>query len=485
MGLHFPGTRRRDLEKGIRSASRDLGFADPESCIESLLSSPWRKDRVETLAGHLTVGETYFFRDPKMFETLETKVIPPLLRSRRGERRLKLWSAGCCTGEEPYSIAILLHRLIRDARDWNVTILGTDLNPRFLEAASQGVYGKWSLRNTPSRIRERYFTKVRGGRLELLPEIRSMVRFEYLNLAEDVYPSLANNTNAMDIVLCRNVLMYFAPEAASRVIRNLSRCMRDGGWLAVSPVETSRRLLDRFSAVTFPDTILYRSSGSQTGGEAPADSPSPPWEAPRSPTQSAPVSPPEVIPAEPDAAVRPDPLSPRPGRRGDPPQPSFEDARAEYERGDYDAAAATLTRWMTDHPADAQAMALFARVHANRGRLDDAAAWCERAAAADKLNPALHYLQATVAQEQGKTGKAERSLRRAIYLEPEFVVAHFALGTLARRGGRAEESERHFRNARGLAARLSPEEILPESDGITAGRLARILDAMGGRSDAA
>src|SRR3989338_3482902 len=165
MGLYFPETRWSDLERGIISAARELGFADIEAFITWLGSTPLTKNHVEILANHITVGETYFFRDKESFQVIENRILPELLRSRReSEKRLRIWSAGCCTGEEPYSIAILLSRMIPDLRDWNISILATDINARFLEKASRGVYSEWSFRDAPPGIRETFFRKTGQGR---------------------------------------------------------------------------------------------------------------------------------------------------------------------------------------------------------------------------------------------------------------------------------------------------------------------------------
>src|SRR5205823_3964765 len=113
IGLHFPKERRADLVRGIRTAALEMGFEDIEACIRTLTAEPLSRRQIETLASHLTIGETYFFRDRRAFEALEQMVLPELIRARTGrEQRLRIWSAGCCTGEEPYSVAILLRKLL-------------------------------------------------------------------------------------------------------------------------------------------------------------------------------------------------------------------------------------------------------------------------------------------------------------------------------------------------------------------------------------
>ena len=179
MGLHFPEGRYIDLERGIESASIDFGFDNNiEEFIKWLTSSALTKSHIETLASHLTVGETYFFREKRSFEVLERDILPDLIQSKDGgERRLRIWSAGCSTGEEPYSIAILLNRMIPDLKDWNITILATDINSRVLKKASEGVYTDWSFRDTPPWIKEGYFKKTEEGVYKILPRIRKMVTF--------------------------------------------------------------------------------------------------------------------------------------------------------------------------------------------------------------------------------------------------------------------------------------------------------------------
>lgn len=452
MGLHFPRERWRDLERGIAAASREAGYAQAEAFIHWLLSAPLTRTQIEGLASHLTVGETYFFREKRSLDILEQQILPELLRARaQTEKHLRIWSAGCCTGEEPYSIAILLDQLIPGFETWNLTVLATDINPRFLRKAAQGIYGAWSFRDTPAWIRERYFTKRPDGCFEIQPRLRRMVTFSYLNLAEDAYPSLVNNTNAMDVILCRNVLMYFTQERARTVVDKLQRSLVDGGWLITSPAETSTVLFSAFTAVEFPGAFLYRKMAAG-GPRTVAVRPQSAWYGGEAATAHAPA------PREPAAfgvdrpAFAPEILH----EAGGPRATAAEDADArEHDEG--------------------EALRRNARACADEGRLAEAIEWCEKAIAADKLNPAHYYLLATIEQEQGQSEAAERSLGRALYLEPDFALAHFALGNLCLSGGRQREARRHFDNALTLLRACPADALLPESDGLSAGRLVEII----------
>jgi len=469
LGLHFPRERWRDLERGIRSAAKEFDFQDAGSGIERLLSSPLTKPQIEILASHLTIGETYFLREKQCFQILEERILPELICSRQGiGRHLRIWSAGCCTGEEPYSIAISLEKFRPVLKNWAVTILATDINPRFLQKASDGVYGEWSFRETMPWIKERYFKPHGGGRWRILPAIKQQVTFSYLNLAEDLYPSLTNSTNAMDVIFCRNVLMYFVPERAKRVIRNFYRSLMDGGWLIVSPSETSQALFSQFATVNFPGVILYRKAGGPPAAGPAAEALAHGWtEAPKAffwPQKTVvpePVSE-AVVPRETgeSQAIRP---------------VSYQEAVALYGQGRYAEASEAIAGILSDHPDDAGAMALLARVHANQGRLGEAIEWCRHAIAADKLNAGYHYLLAVILQEDSQAEETVHSLRRALYLDPNFVLAHFTLGNLVRRQGRLKESVKHFENALSLLGACSSDEILPESDAMTAGRLRDII----------
>jgi chemotaxis protein methyltransferase CheR len=477
MGLSFQKARRADLERGIGCAAHEFGFGDAESCIRWLLSSHLSKGQIETLASYLTVGETYFFRDGKSFDLLGEHIIPGLFRSRAGkERSIRIWSAGCATGEEPYSAAILLHRTIPDLIKWNITILATDINPRFLQKATEGVYSEWSFRETPGWVRENYFTKTKKG-LEIREDIRNMVTFSYHNIIEDPFPSFLNSTNAMDIIFCRNVLIYFSQERARDAIRNFYRCLVNDGWLFVSAVEAPHTLFSGFRTMNFPGVILYRKTESYEKAPSIRISPEPlPVHPPPAPELRYKI--PEIRPPVPPPISRPP--APKP-----PAADLYQEALRAYEQGRYAEAAEIINR---SHPplkpsggeggSDAKAMSLLARAYANQGRLSDALLWCGRAVASDKTNTEYHYLLATILQEAGRAEESIASLKRTLYLDQDYVPAHYLLANLYRRQGRKKESKKHFEISLSLLRSYPIEDVLPGSEGMIAGRMIEIINTM-------
>ena len=485
-GLHFPPERRSDLRRGLSGAATEFGFANAAACADWLLSTNLTRTQLHTFASHLTVGETYFFRERKTLDALAEHVLPELIRSRRGrDQRLRLWSAACSTGEEPYSLAILARQLLPDWHDWRVTILATDINDRSLRKAAAAEYGDWSFRDPPSGLKDRYFTRTHSGTFSVVPEIKSCVTFAPLNLVLDAFPSLATGTNAMDVILCRNVLIYFAAPQTRSLIDKLHHALADGGWLAVSPSECSQALFSQFSSVTLSGSILYRkrTADERTRAECPAELPS---RAVGSVAQALPVAsstPPtslavlSTVPATQAAKIAECAASPAPAVPWATVELLYEDKR-------YSEVADLLLV----APVDAmrqlpRALSMLARALANQGRLTEALVWSERVIAADKLTAAVHYLHAMILQELGRGDDARRSLQRAVFLEPTFALAHFALGNLARESARDAEASRHFANALDCAGRLPPEEPLPESDGLTAGRLTDIIQSLAALRD--
>ena len=453
LGLYFPRERWRDLEQATARAAGDLGCENAGACVERMLSRPVSRGHIEILASHLTIGETYFFRDKLSFESLEQQVLPELIRARRTSgRRLRIWSAGCSTGEEPYSVAMLLARMIPDLAQWNISILATDINPRALKKAAKGVYSEWSFRDALPGVKTAFFTQDSQGKYEVLPRIKALVTFAYLNLVDDPYPWVGNNTNAIDIIFCRNVLMYFEAARSLQLMMRLSSCLVDGGWLFVNPVEAPHVPLPLLTTIHFPGALVYRKSGG--------------------PMKSEPAL--VAMPlryAVPELDERPPAAAP-PAREGE----ARDTENAPFlGQSQYAEAPVRADQPALQEPADADAMGLLATTYANQGRLADAVQWCEKAARADRLNPRWCYLLGNILQEQGKTEDAVAALQRALYLDQSYALAHFALGNLTRQLGKRKESARHYRNAIAVLGAQPADDVLPGSEGITAGRLAEII----------
>ncbi len=453
-GLHFPPPRWPELLRGLEGTAADLGYVDVETCARMLMDAALDRRRLDTLGHHLTVGETYFFRDPAVWTALEAEILPALIAARRAtHRHLRIWCAGCSTGEEVYSIAILLARLLPDLASWNVAVLGTDIDTAALACAEQGVYREWSFRGVSDGLRQMHFEVAGRGRFRVKETGRCLPRFAYLNLVDDVYPSVTNGTNAMDVLFCRNVLMYFARSAAETVVRRFHRAVVDGGWLIVAAAEADAALFPGFAPVRIGEALLYRKEGA-------ADS-SLMW---KSRVRQGAAQHRGSGPAPPGVGLRVDA-----GEAAGQGRNIVEEPRRVPDQPRQRAAARPSSR--------AEALALACRECANRGEFDEARRLGEAAVAADKSDAGLRYLLASVFEESGRPEVAKAVLRQALYLDPDHVLAHFVLANLLRRLGQPSRAAAHFSVARRLLDASAADAPLPDGEGLTAGRLREIIDA--------
>lgn len=456
-GLSFPPSRWPALLRGLEGAAADLGYADIEACARRFIEAGPEPRHIDTLAHHLTIGETYFFREPAVWTALEQEILPALIAARRAaDHHLRIWSAGCSTGEEPYSIAILLARLLPDLASWNVAVLGTDIDAEALARAQQGVYREWSFRGVPDGLRQTHFEAAGRGRYRVKEVARRLPRFAYLNLVDDVYPSFTNGTNAMDVLFCRNVLMYFERSAAEAVARRFHRALVDGGWLIVAAAEADDALFPGFAPVRTGDALLYHKEGG-------ADSPSR-WKG--RVRQGA------AQHGRAGAASRSAGFS-----RADAGERARQDHRIAEAREPRRSRDPDRRRAAAEPSSSPKALALACRDCANRGEFDEARRLGEAAVTADKSDPGLRYLLASVFEESGRPDDAKAALRQALYLDPDHVLAHFALANLLRRLGQPSRAAAHFSVARRLLHASAADALLPDGEGLTAGRLREIIDA--------
>lgn len=472
-GLYFPKERYTDLERGISSAARQSGFTDAGTYLEQLRAETLTREQIGTLASHLTVCETYFFRDKICFDFLEKLVLPGLIRSRQDTRHIRIWSAGCSSGEEPYSVAILLERLLPDIDTWTISLLATDINPSMLARAQEGTYSAWAFRDVPEQVRRQNFSRTGKNSWKIHERIQRRVTFRFHNLMEDPFPPPINGTDAMDLILCRNVLMYFSRESARKITSQFKNSLAEDGVLIFSPAETPHVEEPGLTPVQFQGLTFFKKSmktlrfpepllqGSLTGIPAGIQSPGP-LGTPGDTGEG------KAVPAEWVGGILPSAHA------------ASTDPAGLIEEGRYAEAEALLEEKTGDELSRNRNIVLLVRAYADHGNFDRALRWCERGIVSDRLNPALHYLHAIILGERGD-GKAEReALRKTLYLDPDFILASIALGSSEQKSGRLPEAARYFENARSLLRNLREDVAVPESGGLTAGRLREILMHAGG-----
>jgi len=467
VGLDFHDDKRSMLSAGLTQGMAATGCQNLDQFYALLRNSSHTSAVWDGLVSALTVGETYFFRHAPHFDALANTILPGIIAQREhASRRIRIWSAGCATGEEPYSVAILLRELIPNLESWNVLILATDINRDALRRAQEGLYGAWSFRGVEKRIQDIYFHPNGNKQFVLTEKIKRMVTFDYLNLVEDHYPSLTNNTNAMDVILCRNVTIYFKSEMTQTVLRNFYHCLIEGGWLIPGPAEPNLVFYRDYESRSFPGTVVY-----QKPALPKAAKPTPPATFP-SPTQALaftpplvearkPAPPPQVVQAQAKPAPRPD---------------VYAAALALIHSGQVDEALAKLYEKIDQDPHFAPAYSTLGKVYANRGNLEEAQHWCERAIQIDKLHPEPYYTLSLVYQQNGLLDMAKDALKKALYLDRGFVLAHYNLAHIYASQGDRRSARKSLQNAQQLLAGKPPAEVLPEGDGLVAGRLLELVE---------
>jgi chemotaxis protein methyltransferase CheR len=230
-------------------------YTDPADLYAALAAGS-KPRLLEVLAASMTVGETHFFRVTPQIEALRRLILPDLIARHGADRRIRIWSAGCSTGQEPYTLAMLLCEQLLRPQDWQIELVATDLNRSALDVARRAVYDEWSFRDSPAEFRARYFTPT-GNRWQLSDEIRRMVRFAHLNLAEDPLPFVSEGER-IDLIVCRNVTIYFGKQATQRLYDRLALAMELAGWLVLGPSDPMPAPRSGLEMLAFFDALLWR-----------------------------------------------------------------------------------------------------------------------------------------------------------------------------------------------------------------------------------
>ncbi len=231
-----------------------LGLADFGAYQRYLRFDARGKDELELAVELLLPHETYFFRDPSQLDCFVKELVPKLVEQHAAKQRLRIWSAGCSSGEEPYTLAMLLEETGRFA-GWDVQVYGTDLSRRVLATARKAEYAQSSLRSTSFERKQRHFDALPAGKVRVKQALRDRVSFTHLNL---VTPDAADVLPFMDVVLCRNVLIYFDSVARRRVLQSLYRRMQPGAWLLLGHSESLLTVSTDFEIVQLQGDLVYR-----------------------------------------------------------------------------------------------------------------------------------------------------------------------------------------------------------------------------------
>lgn len=425
--------RAKTAERVLHTALQATGLADYEQLFARLSTQRNTSALWTDIVQGLTIGETYFFRNASYMRALQEQVIPNLIMHKRqtGQQTIRIWSAGCSTGEEIYTLVMILRDQIVDLDHWDLVLLGTDINPSYLERARQGIYRSHSFRSeTPKHVQQRWFDHKPDG-YHIKPALKQMVRFQPLNLLEGPY----TNIGQFDLIMCRNVTIYFEPQMTKVVLNHIWQVLNNDGWLILGHSEAMLLRAEDINANNFQNAIFYQRAHPvpKTTSQIKTHT-----------KQKRPVRP-HKPKTQPNTSAR--------ANRRTAPKPPEKQPRLSAE---------TLYQQ--------------ARQAADNARWDEALGYLHKAEAKNNLNPQLYYLRALIYREMHQIDDAFASLRKALYCNPNFVMAHYLMGELQEANGAMRDAKREWRLAMAALANRQPTEMVAGEDDLSVDMLRGLID---------
>jgi chemotaxis protein methyltransferase CheR len=454
-GLNLTGGRGEDLRDVVseRIAKRHRGCDFP-SYFSDLLAAGDEDGELQYLVGRLTVGETHFFRNRPHFEALQQYILPELIRRRRGKtQHLRIWSAGCSTGEEPYSLAMLLLRMLPDLAEWAVSILATDISEEALAAARKGHYRDWSFREVEEFYQRRFFTPEDKG-WQIGPEVREMVTFRHLNLADDLFPTLVTQTDNLDLIICRNVMIYFNVDLSLEITKRFYRCLGRGGHMIVGHSEHSDMVCPKFLRKSYGHAVYYRKEATEAH-----------WERGLKPRFRGSGRPDPSLVSSPGSGFR---------KRAGQQRPSdteetvlFESAVTAYRQKDMSASLEKFRQTLKLNPRNERATYMTTLLLADTGDLDGAEKRALKLLESNPLHLEVIYLLAMIYRMRSDGDREIEYLRKAVYIDQGFILGHFQMGMFYLRGGNERLARRSLLNVLDLLVKKEDSDPVEGVDGLS------------------
>lgn len=419
LGIIIHKHQKDDLLKIMANAIDEFKLS-AEQYIEKLSFETEEAPIIKDLVSKITIGETYFFRDKNQMELLKKTILPDLIAKKRKTNHLalRIWSAGCSSGEEIYTLLLLLHELIPDIHAWSLQLLGTDINPHALKKAIDGTYSDWSMRSIDDYYVKKYFNKI-NNQFVIHSYLRDQIQFIYLNLSENTYPSIFNGTNAQDLILCRNVLIYFDTNHIEALMKNLSHALLPGGYLllgASDPINIKKTDLIYHHSLgpvfTLPDSEMKE-------------------------THKIPIETPKPLKIEP-------PLKPKTTIQLIKTTSKMDVINELIKQAKWEEALNAINKSTTvSYPLlNAKATAL-----ANIGKLELAEKTCIECLTLFKTHSDIYFTYALILIELNKTTEAETILKKVLFLNNKNVPGYYQLGLLQIKNKNIKSGIKNLTNA--------------------------------------
>lgn len=506
-GLFFPESKFYAIEKILQANFENATFENFSDYVLFLESAGGERP-LKNLISLLTTNETYFFRGKSHFALLEKHILPKIIqREAAAAKNISIWSAGCSTGEEPYSIAILLKKLIPHVDQWNVRILGTDIDEGALNKAVKGEYGQWSFRGLDSGMIMDSFGKT-GDVYCVHQSYKSLVSFQIHNLILDQPPRAETRDGKFDIIFCRNVTIYFKKETTKVLASKFYSVLREGGYLIVGDAEHSAENYPLFKSKTFPGAIIYQKNGDEDptlvldmplyqglhfskknkGHEFPVNGDGTRLiikharrkkagqeregllkfiQRNRSKRTQQGIS--LKVLEKQMKTIEKQNTSVEERR-------IFNEAMQYYFEKQYEMAIDRFLRIVDINPETASACWMLAHIASNRGDFEEAIAWAERSIKIDSLLKEPYYTLSTIYMARGELDRAMERIKKALYIDQEFILGHFVMGSIFRLMRFSSEAEKCFQKVKNLVSSKATDEVIFETEFLAVGILIKSLE---------
>lgn len=458
-GIDLQQHQLPDLHKGILEACHKFNCT-PHDYFDVIKNLHDQSPEIDHLISAITVGETYFFRDDHQMKLLRQTVLPSIIEKKRLEtnRMIRIWSAGCSSGEELYSIAMILSEDLKDLDNWSIKLLGTDINTKALSKAIQGEYTEWSMRSIEKGLKNKYFTE--NNKIYTLDSrIKDMATFDYLNLQSEFQPSIFNFTNSQDLILCRNVLIYFDRDHIAQVMKKFSSGLLKGGYLLLGAsdpivIENTELVVDHDNCTLFaktdktnhvrqPRRVYVEANIANQVEQIQVTSPKR-VVMKQTETRSTPIIDVTVI------------------------------EKLSQESRWQDIIDFVELNFLNGN-VPKTIVNVYAIALANVGRLEESYKYFEISIQSDPTNKITYYAFSMVLSELNMEAKAEEALKKTLYLDHSFAVGHYQLGLLLLRNKKTAKGIKHVKNAYDISKLMPAEGTVDGADNLTYGRLAEIL----------
>jgi chemotaxis protein methyltransferase CheR len=460
------------LLKKINHRLHQLKLNHLENYYQILINNTGESEKEwQYLAMNLTVPESYLFRDIGQISLLENKILPELIEKNKYSKKLKIWSAGCSTGEEPYTIAILLSKIISNLDQWQILILGTDINPQVINKAQIGAFNNWSFRSVDNEIKTKYFHPV-GTEWYIKSYLKKMVKFSVGNLMHDQFPNYTSELHDIDLIICRNVFIYFEQDAIAHILKKMYQTLKHSGYLMTGHAEIYGANLGDFHTKLFEESIIYQRSDTMTQPAVNINSYQQifKWE-------NSQLNPPQ----KPEICLNPKqdlllnhssfPSILKGENIASKPVITLKEIKQLIKQKKYVEAIKKNQQVLEQDQTNFEANYLMAQIYANRGDYHKATYYCNQAIVINSLATDPYYLLAHIAEEQGNIEKAKIFLKRIIYLSESSIYAYWELSSIYEQEGDVNKAKKMLNIALELLNKVSPTTPVDPQGEITAADL--------------